>query len=243
MPEIQFPSYAGNGSFPHPSSTDFGGIICLSESLQASDILLGYRFGLFPLNEPEEDICWWSPDPRWLLPVAGVKVRKSMRSLLNSRELQLACDTRFDEVLQCCAAGRTRKMEGTWIDDRIVSAYTELHLAGRAHSIEVLQDGALVAGFYGVQVGRVFVGESMFTHISNGSKYALIRGCDFFSWLGIPWVDCQMHSDHLESMGALPYTRAAYLRFLKSDGFQPKALTRSWTALMQDYLADTEKVN
>ena len=236
MPDPLLLFFAGNGTFPHPINADESGICCLSKSLTAADILLGYRFGLFPLNEPDEPIIWWSPDPRWLLDPLKVKVQKSMRSKLNSDRFQLRADTQFDAVINYCAAGMKRKTEGTWIDQRIIQAYTDLFIMGRAHSLEVYSENELIAGFYGVQVGRIFVGESMFTHVTDGSKYALIKSCQFFSWLGIRWVDCQMHSHHLERMGALPFHRKDYLQFLRKEGFQSQQLTCHWTALLNDFL-------
>jgi len=232
-PELFF--NAGHGIFPHPGVAGDNGLLAISEALCADDILLAYRFGIFPWNNPGEPIVWWAPDPRWIIIPEDINIHKSMRSLLNGSRLELRVDTHFEAVLDGCSGAGSGTRSETWIEDRIRSAYGELFDRGHAHSFEVWEDGKIVAGFYGVNIGDVFVGESMFTRISNGSKYALIKACSFFNYLGIRIVDCQLHSEHVERMGAIPVSRQDYLTFLRRRGFIRIELVGKWTQLLQHF--------
>lgn len=175
------------------------------------------------------NICWWAPDPQWIIPSHQVKVHKSMHSLLNSMRLRVTVDTAFGQVLSYCAAGLTRKESGTWIDDRIIECYTELFRRGIAHSFEVWEEDKLVAGLYGVNIGRTFVGESMFTHVTNGSKYGLIMAANYLYAHEIFVINCQYHNPHLEHMGAIPVAREDYIRYMRYHGFLLKNNMGSWT--------------
>ncbi|MFZ1583616.1 MAG: leucyl/phenylalanyl-tRNA--protein transferase, partial [Saprospiraceae bacterium] len=155
------------------------------------DLICAYRFGIFPVNDPEDPIAWWSPNPRWVLDPKKVKVSKSMRKVIRDQPWKMSVDTCFADVMRMCAQSKKRKSGlDTWITEEIIVEYTKLFEMGRAHSFEVWNGTELVGGFYGVLTGTIFSGESMFAHESNASKYAFIIGCQFFEHLGIELVDC-----------------------------------------------------
>ncbi len=160
-----------------------------------------------------------------------------MRSLLNSDKLRITSDTAFEQVLDCCAAGLMRKEQETWIDERIISCYTTLFHRGHAHSFEVWQGGKLVAGLYGVNIGNTFIGESMFTHINNASKYCLIKAAHFMYAQGIFVINCQYFNEHLAHMGAIPVAREAYLNYMRYHGFLRDHLIGSWSALVDKHFS------
>ena len=224
-------------SFQHPSTANDSGLVSVSFILTLEDLICAYRFGIFPVNDPADPIAWWSPNPRWVLDPMKVKVSKSMRKVIRDQPWKMTVDTCFADVMRLCAQSRNRKSGlDTWITEEIIVEYTKLFEMGRAHSFEVWNGTELVGGFYGVLTGKIFSGESMFAHESNASKYAFIIGCQFFEHLGIELVDCQMHSEHLESLGAYPVDRDFYLDLIKRKGFENKGLNGSWTEIFDDFL-------
>lgn len=161
-----------------------------------------------------------------------------MKKLLREKPWTITVDTAFDEVMRMCAIGKKRKSDAaSWITEEIIVEYTKLFDMGLAHSFEVWDDGALIGGFYGVVTGSIFAGESMFSNVSNSSKYAFIHGCKFMDQLGIELVDCQMHSSHLESLGAYPVHRDYFLELIKVKGFSKEALTGSWITQYKNFEA------
>ncbi len=187
------------------------GLLCAGGNLSVDTLASAYRQGIFPWFSDGQPILWWSPDPRMILTPETLRVSKSMRKLLrqqrNGKQFQLTANHAFTKVIQACAEIR-EEHEGTWITDDMQTAYMDFHKAGYAHSIEVWLDDSLVGGLYGIAMGRVFFGESMFSRESNTSKLALISllQTELFDV-----VDCQVHTPHLESLGAHLIPRNAFI--------------------------------
>lgn len=204
--EISFP----DPEFYHP----LGGLIALGGDLQPERILLAYRLGIFPWYNPGEEILWWCPDPRFVLFPERLKVSKSMRKILRDNVFTFTENRNFREVMEACRDFDRKDQDGTWINDELVEAFVKLHEAGLAKSVEVWQNGNLAGGFYGIQVGSVFCGESMFSKVSNASKAGFIQFVLKNKGI-INLIDCQIHSAHLESLGARMIPKMDYLEFLK----------------------------
>ena len=158
---------------------------------------------------------WWSPDPRFVLFPDNLKVSKSMQQVIRKEEFQFKYDTAFEAVIAACGDTPRKGMDGTWITDDMRAAYTELHRQGYAHSAEAWQDGELVGGLYGIRLGNVFFGESMFSRKSNASKFAFISWVRLLQSQGVQLIDCQLHTPHLESLGAEMITREAFIEYLR----------------------------
>jgi leucyl/phenylalanyl-tRNA--protein transferase len=173
-------------------------------------LLLAYRSGIFPWYEGKH-ILWWCPDPRFVLFPDELKVSKSMRQLARREVFQFTVNKAFDEVIANCKTISRRGQDGTWITDEVKAAYGRLHHNGYAHSAEAWLDGQLVGGLYGVRLGRVFFGESMFSKVSNASKYAFIRYVEQLRQEAVELIDCQVYTEHLESMGARMMSRTAFI--------------------------------
>lgn len=229
--------------FFHPLKANIDGLLGVSEYLIYDDLVTAYRFGIFPLNNPTDPILWWSPDPRWVLNPTNINISKSMRKIMKELPWRVTCDTAFQTVMKRCAESKFRKdKEPSWITTEYIDIYTEFYTNGRGHSFEVWNStGELIGGLYGVITGKIFSGESMFSEVSNTSKYAFILACEFLAKKGIVLIDCQMHSNHLESLGAYPVSREDYFKFIRTNGFDvPELLINqsdSFNLFMQ------EKVN
>lgn len=187
------------------------GIVAYGGDLSVDRLLLAYRNGIFPWYSDDTPILWWNPDPRFVLFPEQLKVSKSMRQLLRQKKFEIKYDLAFEQVLEACQKIPRKDQDGTWITDEMQGAYITLHKLGIAHSAEAYLDGVLVGGLYGVQLGKVFFGESMFTHQSNASKAAFIQTIEQFKTIGIELVDCQVHTDHLESLGAAHIKRDVFM--------------------------------
>lgn len=174
-------------------------------------LLDAYRHGIFPWFNPGESILWWSPDPRMVLAPAEVRVTRSLAKRQRNGGFELRVDTAFAEVMRACAAPR-EGAGGTWISPAMIAAYTRLFDAGYAHSIESWREGRLVGGLYGVAIGRMFYGESMFSREPDASKVALVRLCRQLERWEFGLVDCQMETPHLASLGANTLPRSAFAR-------------------------------
>ncbi len=186
------------------------GLVAIGGDLRPETLIAAYRRGLFPWYE-RPPILWWSPDPRLVLYPEKLKVHRSLRKLLRQGRFEIRFDTAFDQVVAACAAPR-RGQHGTWITAEMKAAYGRLHRLGHAHSAEAWQDGRLVGGLYGVAIGRVFFGESMFTRVSNASKAAFATLVRHLQAWGFPLVDCQVRTDHLLSLGAEEIPRSRFMR-------------------------------
>jgi len=190
------------------SLRDPNGLLCAGADLSPARLLHAYRHGIFPWFSRGEPILWWSPDPRMVLRTDQVKVSRSLAKNLRNKGYELRIDTAFEAVLEGCAA----RAEGTWLGRDMRAAYLELHRLGHAHCFETWRAGELVGGLYGVAIGRMFYGESMFSRATDGSKVALVRLAAFLHGKGFPLIDCQMSTPLLASLGAREMPRRAFLR-------------------------------
>lgn len=202
-----------DGVFPHPELADEDGLLAVGGDLLPQTLLNAYSIGAYPWFNEEDPILWWNPDPRLVLFPAEVKVSKSMKQLLKKGVFSFTINQQFEEVIQQCRDIRLLH-EGTWISPEIVEAYTRMHFLGFAHSVEVWGNNELVGGFYGMQLGKVFFGESMFSKKSNASKAALIYFCLHALQEGIALIDCQQSTAHLMSLGAREISRKEFLHQL-----------------------------
>lgn len=191
------------------------GLLCAGADLSPQRLLAAYREGIFPWYSGREPILWWSPDPRMVLFCDELRISRSLAKGLRNRGYEIRCDTDFAAVLTGCAAPR-RDGSGTWLGGPMRAAYLRLHRAGRAHSVECWQDGALVGGLYGVSLGRMFYGESMFSQATDASKVALVALVRELQARECPLIDCQVRTPLLASMGARELPRADFLRRLRA---------------------------
>ncbi|PTX59300.1 leucyl/phenylalanyl-tRNA--protein transferase [Kordia periserrulae] len=200
--------------FPPVSETSPEGILAIGGDLQPERLLLAYKSGIFPWYGEDEPIIWWSPDPRMVLFPEELKVSKSMKQLLRRQAFSVTYNTAFKEVINACASVQRPGQDDTWITDEMQEAYLELFNMGYITSVEVWRDEKLVGGAYGVNLGRVFCGESMFAYESNASKFGFIHLVRKLQSEGCQIIDCQMHTNHLESLGAYEIPREVFLSFL-----------------------------
>jgi len=203
------------------------GLLAAGGDLSPARLLLGYSQGIFPWFSAEEPILWWSPSQRMVLFPPQLRVTRSLEKTLRNRRYRVTLDTAFREVMQACAAPRDGT-PGTWIIPPMVEAYCRLHELGMAHSFEVWMDGELVGGLYGVGLGRMFYGESMFSHRTDASKIAFVHMARHLALHGVEMIDCQMYTSHLASLGAQLIPRAQFLATLKRNTLEPQA-DSMWT--------------
>lgn len=217
--------------FPPARTADRYGIVCLGGDLSAKRLLSAYSQGIFPWYEDDQPIIWHSPDPRFVLFPEKLNVSRSMRQVLNRKEFTVTADTCFEEVIANCAGPR-RKQPGTWITSDMRDAYCALYKEGFAHSIEAWKDGTLAGGLYGVSLGRIFFGESMFAHVSNASKAAFITLTGILIKEEFELIDSQVHTEHLESLGAESIRRSHYLDLL-GKGLEKETIRGPWTEIFE----------
>ena len=189
------------------------GLLAAHGDLAAPTLLAAYRAGVFPWYSAGQPILWWSPDPRAVLEPTCVHVSRSLARTLRRGLFEISVDRDFASVVRACAAPR-RRGDGTWITPEMFAAYTALHRLGHAHSFECRHDGELVGGMYGVAIGRVFFGESMFSRMPDASKVALVTACRWLTNWTYALFDCQVASDHLARLGAIELPRAAFVSAL-----------------------------
>jgi leucyl/phenylalanyl-tRNA--protein transferase len=189
------------------------GLLAAGADLSLERLLEAYRRGIFPWYSSGQPPLWWSPDPRMVLYCEELKVSRSLAKSIRNKGYEVRIDTAFVEVLRGCAAPR-RSEAGTWLGPDMRSAYARLHQAGYAHSFETWRGGELVGGLYGVALGRMFYGESMFSRATDASKVALVKLVEVLKLRGFPMIDCQMHTPLLESLGAREIPRREFLRAL-----------------------------
>lgn len=187
------------------------GLLAAGADLSTRRLLDAYSRGIFPWFSDDEPLLWWSPDPRMVLPVGALHVSRSLRRTIRSGEYQVTFDTAFADVIAACAAPRADE-DGTWLTPGMIRAYTRLARLGHAHSVEVWADGSLAGGLYGVALGRMFYGESMFSRRSDASKVALVHLVRQLQRWGFEMIDCQMSTAHLASLGARDMPRGDFLR-------------------------------
>lgn len=200
--------------FPDPELAEPDGLLAVGGDLSTERLMLAYQNGIFPWYSDDTPILWYSPHERFVLYPDDLKVSGSMKRVLHSNRFRITSNQSFAEVIEACSAMIRKGQDGTWITDDMKEAYKQLHKEGYAHSVEVWQDDELVGGMYGVPVGNVFCGESMFSKVSNASKTALITLCKSGNY---KLIDCQVHTDHLESMGARMISRKEYTTMLQNS--------------------------
>jgi len=199
--------------FPDPALAEEDGLLAIEGDLSAERLILAYQSGIFPWYSEGDPILWFAPHERFVLYPSGLRISKSMRQIIRSNKFRVTFDQSFAEVIRACADAKREGQDGTWITTEMQQAYINLHKLGVAHSVEVwLDDDVLAGGLYGVEVGSVFCGESMFSKVSNASKLALITLCQTGKY---KMIDCQLHTEHLESMGARMIPRDEFMSVLK----------------------------
>jgi leucyl/phenylalanyl-tRNA--protein transferase len=214
--------------FPSPETAlaDPPGLLCAGGDLSTARLLDAYRQGIFPWYSGSQPILWWTPDPRMVLRLEDLRVTRSLAKSRRNRGYEVRVDTAFGRVLEACAA--PRREAGTWLGPAMREAYLRLHLEGHAHSFETWLEGRLVGGLYGVALGRMFYGESMFSRATDASKVALLGLVDALRPRGFPMIDCQVHTPLLESLGAREIPRAQFLRALPALVNYPQP-PEAWT--------------
>lgn len=201
-------------AFPPVHAAESDGLLAMGGDLSTERLLLAYRQGIFPWYEGDI-VLWWCPDPRFVLFPAELKVSKSIRPLLNRSAFEFTTNKAFAQVIHHCKQTKRPGQDGTWITDEVEKAYAKLHTLGYAHSAEVWQKDELVGGLYGIKMGKVFFGESMFSLVSNASRYAFIKYIQQLQQEGIELIDCQVYTEYLESMGARMIGRATFSGLLQ----------------------------
>lgn len=203
-------------SFPHPELTHETGILAIGGDLSPERLILAYQNGIFPWYSDDEPLLWWSPDPRMVLFPDELKVSKSMRKLFRDEKFKVTFNQDFESVIRACAEVPRRDQDGTWITEEMIQSYLKLHQLGYAQSVEVYENEKLVGGLYGIYLKEkaVFCGESMFTKVSNASKYGFISLIEKLKEEGVQLIDCQIYTAHLASLGAKEISREAFLSYL-----------------------------
>ncbi|HJV19265.1 MAG TPA: leucyl/phenylalanyl-tRNA--protein transferase [Sediminibacterium sp.] len=203
--------------FPPVDDAVEDGLLAIGGDLRAERILLAYRKGIFPWFEGDVPL-WWSPDPRFVLLPDQLKISKSMRQLIRNHQFGFRINSHFTGVIRACKEQPREGQDGTWITDEVEAAYTLLHQMGYAHSAEAWLNGELVGGLYGIRLGNVFFGESMFSKTSNASKFAFICYVEQLKKEGVRLIDCQVYTSHLESLGAVMIPRKEFIELLGTYG-------------------------
>ncbi len=200
--------------FPPVEDALEDGLLAIGGDLSTERLLLAYKNGIFPWYDGTLPL-WWSPDPRFVLFPDEIKISKSMQSILKKETFRFTTNKGFASVIKECKTKPREGQEGTWITDEVEAAYNQLHKTGYAHSAEVWQNEQLVGGLYGVRMGHVFFGESMFSHVSNASKYAFIKLTQLLKEDGVQLIDCQVYTSHLESLGARMISRNEFIQLIQ----------------------------
>ena len=202
--------------FPPVSEADEEGILAFGGDLNPERLKLAYQSGIFPWFNEGEPILWWSPDPRMVLFPDELVVSKSMRNVLNRKQFKVTFNQNFADVISNCQNIKREGQNGTWISNEMIDAYCKLHAQGIAKSVEVWQDEVLVGGLYGIDLGHVFCGESMFSKVSNASKVAFISLVNYLKEGNYKLLDCQVYNSHLESLGCREIDREEFMFILEN---------------------------
>jgi leucyl/phenylalanyl-tRNA---protein transferase len=202
--------------FPPVDDADEEGLLLIGGKVSPGRVIDAYRKGIFPWYNEEELPLWWSPDPRFVLFPGELHISRSMRKVIARGSFQFRTNTAFEEVIHYCGTVPREGQDGTWLTPEMKEVYTQLHYQGFAHSAETWKGDELVGGMYGIRLGQVFFGESMFSKISNASKFAFIQFVQRASLDGIHLVDCQVYTEHVESLGARLISRTNYIKLLRT---------------------------
>ena len=204
-------------AFPDPALYDFeGGLLAMGGDLSPERIWFAYQNGIFPWFNPEDDILWWCPDPRFVLFPEDLKISKSMKKILREGKFTFTENKCFEEVMKNCQAAERKGQDGTWITDEMIESYSTLQRYGKAKSIEVWENDELVGGLYGIDLGHIFCGESMFAKVSNASKAGFIYFVEKYK-SQYQLIDCQVYTEHLASLGAKEIPKREFLKILKKS--------------------------
>ena len=203
--------------FPPVSNANLDGILAIGGDLSPDRLLLAYKSGIFPWFEDDEPIIWWSPNPRMVLFLDELVVSKSMRNILNRNIFKVTFNQNFREVISNCQNIKRNGQNGTWITNDMIEAYCKLNELGIAKSVEVWQNEELVGGLYGIDLGHIFCGESMFSKVSNASKVAFIALVNQLKKGNYKVLDCQVYNEHLESLGCREIDRTEFMQILNSE--------------------------
>jgi leucyl/phenylalanyl-tRNA--protein transferase len=214
-------------SFPNPAFAEGNGLLAIGGDLSVERLVVAYQNGIFPWFEEDGFFYWYAPDPRCVVFPSELKVHKSMRSIFNQNKFDYTLDVAFKEVMLHCGSIPRYGENGSWITDHFLEAYLRLHHIGIAHSVEVWKDGQLVGGLYGVSIGKMFFGESMFSLIPNASKAGFITLTRALERSGFVLVDCQLETEHLISLGARNIPRTAFMDALERNTFE-RTLIGQW---------------
>ena len=201
-------------TFPNPMLAELDGLLAIGGDLSIERLQLAYQSGIFPWYSDDEPICWYAPHERCVIFPHKVFVSKSMQQVLQKNAFKITTNTCFEEVIQHCATTNRKDQDGTWITNEMQYAYIELHKLGIAKSVEVWQENKLVGGLYGLEINKIFCGESMFSNVSNASKAALIWLCKENKYT---LIDCQVRTEHLISMGAEMISQGLYMEILNPN--------------------------
>ena len=201
--------------FPPTESAGEDGLLAIGGDLSVERLLVAYKQGIFPWYNEDEIIAWWFPNPRFVLFPDELNISRSMGTVINNSTFQFTINTSFDSVINNCSKVFRKDQAGTWLSPEVLQAYSRLHDQGYAHSAEAWHKGELVGGLYGVLIGKVFFGESMFSKISNASKFAFIKYVIHLQKQGIQLIDCQVYTPHLESLGARMISKSDFAVLLK----------------------------
>ena len=201
--------------FPDVEQANEEGLLAVGGDLSPERLLLAYQNGIFPWFNEDSLILWWSPDPRMVLFPRNIKISKSMRKVLRDQRFRLTTNTCFETVMEHCSTVKREGQDGTWITDEMRKAYLSLHDLGFAKSYEVWEDDNLVGGLYGIDLGTIFCGESMFSLKDNASKFAFIKLAVELEEKNYQLIDCQLYTEHLASLGAVEIPRREFIQFLK----------------------------
>lgn len=213
MPVYRLPKEV---AFPSPDQAEPEGLLAVGGDLSPARLLTAYAMGIFPWYSQGDPILWWSPDPRMVLWPAALHVPRSLRKFMRKSPYRVTFDRAFTSVMRRCSVASRPGQDGTWITDEMVDGYSRLHVLGFAHSVEVWDtEGDLVGGLYGVALGSVFAGESMFASADNASKVGFVRLVEWLRERGCRLIDCQMHTEHLARFGAAEIPRTEYLEALQ----------------------------
>lgn len=201
--------------FPHPDLAEPNGLLAVGGDLSVPRLINAYKQGIFPWFAENDPILWWFTSPRMVLMPEEFKPSKRLLRYYRNTTFGMTINRTFEDVIRACAGTRRESEEGTWITETMVDAYIQLHHHGYAHSVECWADDRLVGGLYGIALGRVFFGESMFSTVSNSSKFALIHLVDFLKSKGYRLIDCQMTTEHLITLGARELSGKYFQHLLK----------------------------
>lgn len=201
--------------FPPAELADEDGLLAIGGDLSMKRLLLAYRKGIFPWYE-DSYILWWCPNPRFVLFPGELKVSNSMKQVLKKGDLEFSVNRNFNGVISACKSISRRGQDGTWISEDMRNAYLNLHQHGYAHSAEAWLNGELVGGLYGIRMGKLFFGESMFSKVSNASKFAFINYVQLLQSEAVQLIDCQVYTAHLESLGARMIPRSEFLKYVEA---------------------------